>query len=54
MHLAQNRAQWWGSCENSNEPTGSIQVVVGISRLVEQPTASQEGLCSMELLNLAS
>jgi hypothetical protein len=24
IHLAQDRDQWWGSCEHDNEPSGSI------------------------------
>jgi hypothetical protein len=25
MHLTQDRDQWWGCCEHSNEPSGSIK-----------------------------
>jgi hypothetical protein len=39
-----------GFCEHSNEPSGSVKGG-GISRLSERLLASQEGLCSMELVS---
>jgi hypothetical protein len=38
-----------GSCECGNEPSGFIKR--GISLLAEDLLASQEGLCSMELVS---
>ena len=41
-----------GFCESGNEPSSSIKH--GSSCLADQLLASQEGLCSMELLLLLS
>jgi hypothetical protein len=38
-----------GSCEHGNQPSGSIKRR-GISWLAERLSASQEGLCSIELV----
>jgi hypothetical protein len=43
IHLAQDK----DSCEQSNEPSGSIELL-GISWVAEQLAASQAGLSSME------
>jgi hypothetical protein len=40
-----------GSCEHGNEPSGSIKCLE-ISLLEQQLVASQERLCSMELVNV--
>jgi hypothetical protein len=42
-----------GCCECGNEPSSFIKLVGGGgSRLAEKLLASQEGLCSMELVSL--
>jgi hypothetical protein len=46
IHLAQDRGKWRAVAENSC----SIKMR-GISRLAENMLASQEGLCSMELVS---
>jgi hypothetical protein len=38
-----------GSCEHSNEPSGSIKIL-GSSRVAAQLAVSQEGLSTMKLV----
>jgi hypothetical protein len=49
IHLAQDR-QVAGSCEHGNEPSGSIKCGEFLDYL-SLLLASQEGLCSMELVS---
>jgi hypothetical protein len=40
-----------GPCEHGNEPSGSINTLLGNSRVAEGLAAYQEGLSFMELVN---
>jgi hypothetical protein len=48
IHLAQGRDKWWSVV---NKVTNlRVAIILGISLIAEWLLASQEGLCSMELI----